>query len=258
MIKIISGFSSMGGSTEAFINLTNSLNEKGYETCFYGPHEYHLDKCNSKLIKEISFKGSDIFICHYTKDIPFIGKKKIFSCHERKNFFNLNDIVDELDVVHFVSEQQKNEHSLNIDSFVLPNIIQDIKIIDKPNIKVGGIIGTIFPTKNTHVSILEALKDGCEKVLIYGNIGHENYFKEYILPLVDNKKVFYCGWVIDKSKIYSSLTDVYHYSQTETWGYIEGECYVTGTNFHKSENLKNFSFMKNEDIINKWINIINI
>ena len=38
----------------------------------------------------------------------------------------------------------------------------------------------------------------------------------------------------------------------------KGECYVTGITFHKSENLKNFSFMKNEDIINKWINIINI
>lgn len=257
MIKIISGFSSMGGSTEAFINLTNYLNDYGVETCFYGPHVYHLDKCNGKLINTLNYRGSDIFICHYTYNIPYLSKKIIFSCHERKNFFNITPIINSIDCVHFVSEQQKSEHNVNKESFVLPNLIAKIDVIDRPTAKTGGIIGTIFPTKNTHISIKEALNDNCEKVLIYGNIGHDSYFKEYILPLIDNKRVFYCGWVIDKNKIYSSLTDVYHYSQTETWGYIEGECYVTGTNFHKAENLKNFSFMDNKDIINKWMEIIN-
>lgn len=257
MVKIFSGFSNMGGSTEAFINLANYLNDYGIETCFYGPHSFHLDKCNGKLSSEMTYNSKDVFICHYTYDIPYLSKKIIFSCHERSSFFPLNKISDQIDCIHFVSEQQKNEHNMNVESFVLPNLISKIDITDRPTIKVGGVIGTIFPTKNTHISIQEALKDNCEKVLIYGNIGHENYFKEYIAPLIDNKRVFYCGWVTDKNKIYASLTDVYHYSQTETWGYIEGECYVTGTNFHKSEHLKNFSFMKNEDIINKWIEVIN-
>ena len=39
MIKIITGWSNRGGSTFAFINLTNKLNEYGYETILYGPHE---------------------------------------------------------------------------------------------------------------------------------------------------------------------------------------------------------------------------
>ena len=51
MIKIITGWSNRGGSTFAFINLTNKLNEYGYETILYGPHEWHLDKCKSDLLK---------------------------------------------------------------------------------------------------------------------------------------------------------------------------------------------------------------
>ena len=34
MIKIVSGYSEKGGSTSAFIDLTNELNKRGYETIF--------------------------------------------------------------------------------------------------------------------------------------------------------------------------------------------------------------------------------
>ena len=50
MIKIISGWSDKGGSTFAFINLTNTLNEYGYDATFYGPHTWHLDKCKSGIL----------------------------------------------------------------------------------------------------------------------------------------------------------------------------------------------------------------
>lgn len=258
MVKIVSGFSDPGGSTEAFINLTNFLNKNGVETCFYGPHQFHLDKCNAKLIDSLNCNSKDTFICHYTYNIPLLGKKKIFSCHERSNFFNLNPIVSEVDYIHFVSEQQRMDHNIsNTKTFVLPNLIQEINVQNKPKIKIGGVIGTIFPLKNTHISIQNALNDGCEAVYIYGNIGEQNYFKNEVEPLIDNKRVFYCGWITDKNLIYSSITDVYHYSVTETWGYIEGECYVTNTNFHKNEKLTNFHYMPNDEIIKKWIEIIN-
>jgi hypothetical protein len=258
MIKIVSGFSDPGGSTEAFINLTNLLNKHGMETCFYGPHKFHLDKCNAKSLNSLVCNNQDVFICHYTYNLPFLCKKKIFSCHERSNFFNLKPIAADVDYIHFVSENQKCDHNLsNVKSFVLPNIISEINIQNKPNMKIGGVIGTIFPLKNTHISIQMAINDGCEAVLVYGNIGDKDYFNKNVLPLIDNKRVFYFGWVVDKTKIYSSVTDVYHFSDSETWGYIEGECYVTGTNFHKNKNLTNFTFMPNDDIIKKWIEIIN-
>jgi hypothetical protein len=94
-IKIISGWSASGGSTEAFINLTNSLNTIGWNTTYYGPHSYHIDKCKSGLHKDISFNKDDILICH------FIGlgcnrppcKKIILSCHE-KNLFPIHNIYN--------------------------------------------------------------------------------------------------------------------------------------------------------------------
>lgn len=257
MVKITSGFSGMGGSTEAFINLTNYLNNNGIETCFYGPHEFHLDKCNGKLINNLQCKKEDVFILHYSYNIPFLKNKIIFSCHERAEFFDIRPIANELDYVHFVSEKQKLEHNLNIKSFVLPNILPPIICNNKPNIKTGGVIGSIDRNKNTHISIQKALEDNCSKVLIYGNITDTKYFEENVKYLIDNDRVYYCGYNSNKSDIYSSLTDVYHYSKSETWGYIEGECYITGTNFHKSENLINFHFMDNESIIKEWIKIIN-
>lgn len=50
MVKILSGWSNKGGSTFAFINLTNELNKNGIDTTFYGPHNWHLDKCKSGLL----------------------------------------------------------------------------------------------------------------------------------------------------------------------------------------------------------------
>ena len=45
MVKIVSGISMSGGSTIILINLTNLFNSKGIDTTFYGPHDFHLNKC---------------------------------------------------------------------------------------------------------------------------------------------------------------------------------------------------------------------
>ena len=50
MVKIISDISHVGGSTIILINLTNLFNSKGIDTTFYGPHDFHMDKCKSKKL----------------------------------------------------------------------------------------------------------------------------------------------------------------------------------------------------------------
>ena len=50
MIRIITGWSNKGGSTMAFIALTNALNNAGYKTALFGPHTWHLDKCESGML----------------------------------------------------------------------------------------------------------------------------------------------------------------------------------------------------------------
>ena len=51
-IKILSGWSNVGGSTTAFINLCNLLNSEGYDCTFYGPHDWHIDKCKSGKLEQ--------------------------------------------------------------------------------------------------------------------------------------------------------------------------------------------------------------
>ena len=62
MVKIVSGYTEKGGSTTAFINLTNFLNDNGIECVFYGPHEWHLNKCKSSLITDLKYEEEDIVI----------------------------------------------------------------------------------------------------------------------------------------------------------------------------------------------------
>ena len=83
MIKIITGYSERGGSTVAFINLTNELNKRGYDCILYGPHHWHLDKCKSDLIKNLKFDITDRVISHVLKldNRPNV-KKIVLSSHE--------------------------------------------------------------------------------------------------------------------------------------------------------------------------------
>jgi hypothetical protein len=80
-ISIISGYSGPGGSTEAFISLTNELNKRGFDAIFYGPNEYHLDKCKSGNLPQISTQA--IVLLHYYNLGPTINAENIiYVSHE--------------------------------------------------------------------------------------------------------------------------------------------------------------------------------
>ena len=64
-IKIASGWSNRGGSTVALIKLTNHLNQSGYDTTFYGPHDWHLPQCKSDKIQNLKVESRDILITHF-------------------------------------------------------------------------------------------------------------------------------------------------------------------------------------------------
>lgn len=257
MIRIYSSVSHEGGSTNAFINLTNALNEAGYETVFIGPHKYHLDKCKSELAveKKIRFDEDDVLIIHLInifKERPNV-KKIIFSSHEQEVFPLSNIKYDVFDKIHYVSEHQRKFHNVDHPYFVLPNILDDLKPNIKPDGKIGGIIGSIDDNKQVHISIRRALKDGCDKVYIYGNISNIPYWENEVKPLVDENFVIFKGFEDDKQKIYDSVTDVYHSSKFETWGYIKGECQLTETNFHGNNSTRGFYTLPKQDIVKKWI-----
>lgn len=257
MVRIYSSVSHQGGSTTSFINLTNALNEVGCETVFIGPHEWHLDKCNSELAvkRNISFDEDDVLIIHLInvfKERPNV-RKIIFSSHEQEVFPVSKIQYDVFDKIHYVSEHQRKFHNVNHPFFVLPNILDDLKSNPKPEGKIGGIIGSVDRNKQVDVSIRRALKDGCDKVYIYGMITDIPYWESEVKNLVDGNVVIYKDFEEDKQKIYDSVTDVYHSSKHESWGYIKGECKLTGTKFHGNKSTQGYWEMDKEEIVKNWV-----
>jgi hypothetical protein len=259
MIKIVSGWSNPGGSTTAHINLCNLFNENNMDCIFYGPHEYHLSKCISDNINKLSILKDDIVILHFmTKEIKANAKKLIFSCHEQ-NIFPLNKInYTNYDFIHYVSEHQYNYHKVDYPHYIIPNVVDDIKPTTKPKEKIGGVIGSIDENKQVHVSIQKAIDDGCDKVFIYGKITDTNYYNKEVAPLIDGLKVRYKGYCDDKQEMYNQLTDVYQDSLMESWGYISRECKLAGINYHGNGVVNDDSIMSNDEILNKWVEVLQL
>jgi hypothetical protein len=259
-IKILSGHSEKGGSTTAFINLTNELNRNGYNCTFYGPHNWHLDKCQSGLINDVKVEPNDVVICHYLKlDERPSAKKVIFSIHE-KNLFEIADVKPFWDEVVFLHEGHRNYHNRFQGKYsLIPNLKENLdkkEKIDKD--LIAGVIGTIDENKQTHVSIQRALNDGCEKVLIFGSISEPNYYENKVKPLLSDK-VIHMGHVDGKQSIYDMIGRVYHSSISEVACLIKDECFTTGTKFFGNEaTTHQVSALTNNEIIEKWINIFEI
>ena len=259
-VKIISGWSASGGSTEAFINLTNGLNSIGYDTTYYGPHAYHLNKCKSGLNRDItSLNKNDILICHFINlghNLPDV-KKIILSCHE-KNLFPIQTMYNFWDIAVFLNEAHRLYHKYTKKYNIIPNLKQTFKLIEKTHKEmVAGIIGNIDPNKQTHVSIQRALADNCDMVYIFGEVHDHNYFNTFVKPLLSDK-VIHKGYVQDKQEMYNSISRVYHSSISECASLVKDECYSTGTKFFGNSTTDNeVSTLSNQEILDKWVKLFN-
>ena len=262
MIKIISGWGNCGGSTVAFINLTNALNKRGIETVFYTPHQWPLDKCKADTMANVTLREDDSLIIHFFKTNwayrPPTKGKVIYSCHEKDicPMSNLNYKI--FDKIHFVSRPQKEWHNIDHPSFILPNIVNELKpskaVINGFD-RVGGIIGSIDRNKQTNLSIERAIEDGMKKILLFGNISDLTYYNEILAEeKFKDKRIIHMGHEDDKQKMYDSITDVYLSSKSETWSFIPKECDLTGVCFHGTDAIKdNFEQnMTNDEIVKHW------
>ena len=112
MIRIITGWSNKGGSTMAFIALTNALNNAGYKTALFGPHTWHLDKCESGMLdNKFKIERDDKVIAHFLNlpEKPF-ARKVLLSCHE-KDLFRVGQIKPFWDEVIFINERHREYHN---------------------------------------------------------------------------------------------------------------------------------------------------
>jgi hypothetical protein len=260
-IKILSGWSAPGGSTQHHIDLTNLLNDNGYDCTFYGPHDYHVDKCKSGMLQEAKIDPEDIVISHFLK-IPdgLDVKKHILSLHET-NLFPLKELnPDCYDVIQYVSEQQREWQDYDHEYVIIPPMVDEVSW-EAPEegsdrSKIAGVIGSVDSHKQPHLAVQKALEDGFERVLMFGIITDKDYFEKELLEYVENGLVVMLGQMEDKNEMYNLVGKVYHMSKRETFGLVEAECKKVGIPFEGLEN--NPTVLTNEEVLGLWKNLLEV
>jgi hypothetical protein len=255
-VKILTGWSNPGGSTQSFIQLTNLLNMNNYDCTLYGPHNYHLDKCKSGLFQNLDLTNDDILICHFLPNLTtkLQVKKLILSLHE-KDLFPLKERAYQIyDKIHYLNEDQRSWHGVDHPYFICPNVHEPLEKIEKTVSNVAGIIGTIDRNKQTHASIIRAIADNMEQILIFGEVTDHQYFEQYVKPFLSNPIVKMVGFQKNKQLMYSMVSDVYMSSLSENQSYVADECFMTGTKFHGNDAVKEvFEIKDNKYVLEKWI-----
>jgi len=262
MVKILTGYSEKGGSTISFIRLTNHLNEIGIDAIFYGPHNWHLNKCKSGKIQTASIFPDDVVIAHFLpiKRRP-TAKKVILSCHE-KNLYEVGNVKQFWDTAVFLNEKHKNYHSnYKGDYRIIPNL-KDNGLISRSKESldnIAGVIGSIDENKQTHISIKRALDDNCEKIFVYGPINDAPYYNKYVKSLLSNPKVIHIQFNEDKQGMYDSVGRVYHSSISECACLVKDECYQTNTKFFGNEATSpEVSTLTNTEILELWKSLLEV
>lgn len=262
MIRIISGYSDKGGSTSAFIDLTNELNKRGHETIFYGPHQYHLDKCKSGLLGQVSsIDQQDRLICHFINLPSRPNARKVVLMSHEKWWFMVDDNKKYWDEAVFLHEEHRKYHHLySGSSSIIPNLKPNLLERDKGHLThVAGIIGSIEDRKQTAVSIHRALVDGCTEIYLFGQILDQEYFSKYVKPLIDGETVKLYGFTENKQEMYDMIGRVYHSSKGEVACLVKDECYLTNTKFFGNEETNNeVSLLTNDEIITKWLKVLEL
>lgn len=236
------------------------MNKNGIECKLYGPHDWHLGKCNSGLLNSVDINQNDTVVVHYlTIHDRLPCNKMILSVHEYTKIFNINTLnLNMFDVIQCVSDKVRIEQQINQKYSIISNVMDELVPNKKTNKNIAGIVGTIHPIKNVHVSLQRALDDGMRKIFIFGNIGDTPYYNAKIVPYLKAypNRIFHVGYNENKQQMYDCITDVYHSSEFETWGYIKAECELTNTKYHGNDKTDGVLYMTNDEILEEWRKII--
>jgi hypothetical protein len=258
MIKILTGHSDPGGSTIAHINLTNLLNDNGYDCTLYGRQSWHLSKCRSGLMQDVNITPDDIVVVHF---LPVAKRPNckmfILSLHE-KHLFPLNRYPYQIyDKIHYIRESQRLWQGVNhpyFDCMYVQNQLEaNDKTCDEPT---AGIIGSIDPNKQVDLSIKRALVSGFKKIKLFGKIVFNDYYMKSVQPYIEQYPdiIEPPTYVENKQDMYDQITDVFHTSKLEVCPYIQGECILTGTNFHGNDQTdEEYVVMSDQEILDIWV-----
>lgn len=290
MIKIISGYSHASGSTLALVNLCNQFNSRGYTCIFYGPDNWHIDKCKSGKLIEFSPEAGDTIIVN---DLPLLSigdlsninvlmeengesrllktlgrivkkllpsKKssdyKLYLTYQSSDALPLSTVSLSLfHKIQFASNALESYPRVSCPSFIAPSFCNDLKKSEQKPEKTGGIIGSIKKQNNIVEAIEKALFDGMEVVIAFGYMKDPRYYYDKIVPLTIKHpgRIKYAGFMDDRQKMYDAVSDVYS-SVNKPWSLVGYECAMTNTMFHAPEPLIADCRMTNEQIFEIWKN----
>lgn len=288
MIKIISGYSHAAGSTVALVNLCNEFNSRGYGCTFYGPDNWHMDKCLSGTLDDFIVDANDIVIVN---DIPLLSigdlanlKELVDESEKRRalktlgKFFlkllpstkpanyrlfltHLSDGALPLSCarlslfqkIHFSSSALRSYSRTGSPKFTSKSFSNDLKRSEHKPERTAGIIGSIKRQNNIEKALEQALLEGMETVIIFGYMKDPIYFYEKIVPLTITYrgKIKYAGFMDDKQKMYDAVSDVYS-SAHKPWSLVSQECVMTNTKYHAPESASAEGSMTNEQIFQVW------
>jgi len=256
MIKIITGHSAVGGSTTALIDLTNQLNNHGYDATMYGANQYHLDKCKGALIQKLSIEEEDLIIAHFVSMGEVVKNRKglvVLVSHEQ-DVFKIKSLPKFYNKIIFVNEKQRAFHKYNGNYDIIPLFKPELPICYKEeNKKVAAVIGSIDENKQTDISIMRALNEDYDKVFVFGSITSRAYYEKCVHRLIDGDKVIYKGVEEDKVKMYSQVGAVFHSALKEVHCLVKDECEISGIPFYGTESTNRpLTTLSNEDIFKLW------
>lgn len=271
MIKIISGYSYPAGGTLALVNLCNEFNSRGVACIFYGPDNWHVDKCKSGLLEEFSPEIDDIIIVN---DVPLWSPgdlahvNPLVKRNRRRQFLaSLQEIskkylpagstsnykllltcqgggahpsiffrLSRFHKIHFTappSNALKRFFRMAYPTFSAPNFSSALNKSEHKPVKIGGVIGSIKKSNNIVAAIEHALLDGMEKIIIFGSMKDPQYYYDKIAPLTItyHGKIKYAGFMDNRQKMYDAVSDVYS-AVHKPWSVVSHECAMTHTRFH--------------------------
>jgi len=263
-ISIASGWSAQGGSTQHFVSLTNRLNDRGIPTRFYGPHDWHRDKCQSDHIQNIRLdQPDDVLISHFLdlNDAVKELKKVVLNCHEGPKLYPLEGRdLSVYDEVVYVSDRQRTAQGVSHPNRIIP---PSVNLDPRPRTdrRRGqvGVIGSIDRNKQTHIAVETALADEPKntKVLIIGKATDQEYFSEKIKPLLSNKRVRILPPYDDKNRMYDMVDAVYSASLTETYGLVLAECMMLDIPFHDLNSAcQGNEFWTEDEKVDAWLELL--
>lgn len=295
MIKIISGLSVPVGSTVALVNLCNQFNDRGRSCILYGPDKWPLDKCRAATIADFHPEKGDVIIVH---NIKLFSSAELYNLPEKieqlRNQTRLNSLKDMIlrsmpgsrkqadiklilscqgndlfpirqlryalfDKLHCVDASQVRYHKITRNHFICPNFTDHLIASELKPRKVAGVIGSIRKENKIDLSIVNALEDGMDTVIVYGYLLDPVYYYRKIEPLTKTYpgKIRFAGFIDNKQKLYDSLSDVYC-AADKAGNMIKRECRLTNTRFHGPDGSQDSSHekesMTDDQIFRVWEN----